>query len=68
MTTALQIKLLAAILAVLGVMAGLIIRGGRPLEVMSAQPVPVAKQPLKDDHEQQYRRFVEPTKKRTLIP
>jgi len=33
MTKALQIKLLAVILAVLGVVAALLIRGGRPIEV-----------------------------------
>jgi hypothetical protein len=33
MTNALQIKLLAVILAVLGVVAALLIRGGRPIEI-----------------------------------
>jgi hypothetical protein len=33
MTRALQIKLLAGILAVLGVVAALLIRGGRPIAV-----------------------------------
>jgi hypothetical protein len=36
MTTALKIKLLAGILAVLGVIAGLVVRGGRPIEVTKA--------------------------------
>lgn len=33
MTKALQIKLLAVILAVLGIVAALLIRGGRPVKV-----------------------------------
>ncbi|HEX4166655.1 MAG TPA: hypothetical protein VHZ55_14400 [Bryobacteraceae bacterium] len=33
MTKALQIKLLAVLLTVLGVVAALLIRGGRPMEV-----------------------------------
>jgi len=36
MTKALQLKLLAGILAVLGVIAGLAVHGGRPIEVTKA--------------------------------
>jgi hypothetical protein len=36
MTRAIQIKLLIAILAVLGVIAGLLTRGGRPIQVTPA--------------------------------
>lgn len=72
MTGAIQIKLLAGILAVLGVIAGLVIRGGRPVEVMSAKPVAAAanQQPSTDDHERQFRRFIAPSKakKPYLIP
>jgi hypothetical protein len=54
----------------LGVIAGLVIRGGRPVEVMSAKPATAsANQPTRnDDHERQFRRFVAPSKKPYLIP
>jgi hypothetical protein len=69
MTTALQLKLLTALLAVLGVIGGLLVRGGRHVDVMSAQPVTAASnKPTNDDHEKQYRRFVAPATKRYLIP
>ena len=67
MTTALQIKLLAGILAVLGIIAGLIIRGGRPVEV--AKPATVEHRLVTNgDEEKEYRRFVAPTTKHKLIP
>jgi hypothetical protein len=37
MTKSIQIKLLVAILAVLGVIAGLLVRGGRPSVVLTRQ-------------------------------
>jgi hypothetical protein len=37
MTKAIQLKLMIAILAVLGVIAGLLIRGGRPSVVLTPQ-------------------------------
>jgi len=37
MTKAIQLKLLIAILAVLGVIAGLLLRGGRPSVVLTPQ-------------------------------
>lgn len=61
MTKAIQIKLLAAILAVLGVIAGLMVRGGRTVEA--------TQQPATTSHEEQrLRQFVAPTKKHQLIP
>ncbi len=69
MTTALQIKLLAALLAVVCVVGAIIARGGRRVEMMSAQPVTAAANaPATDDQEKQYRRLVAPSTKKYLIP
>jgi hypothetical protein len=58
MTKALQIKLLAAILAVLGVIAGLMTRGGRPIQVTAADQQLQQKLALK----------VQPSKRPYLVP
>jgi hypothetical protein len=58
MTRALQIKLLAGILAVLGVIAALAVRGGRPI------PVTKADQQLQRKLEQK----VMPSPKRYVVP
>jgi hypothetical protein len=58
MTKALQIKLLAAILAVFGVIAGLMTRGGRPIQLTPADQQLQQKLALK----------VQPSKHPYLVP
>ena len=58
MTKALQIKLLAAILAVLGVVAALLLRGGRPIKVTQQDR----------QLEQKLARKTQPSAHRYLVP
>ena len=58
MTRTLQIKLLIAILAVLGVIAGLLTRGGRAIEITRKDRV----------LQQKLAQKVQPSAKRYLVP
>ena len=68
MTSALQIKLLAAILAVLGVIAGMLIHASRPVDLLTGKPPDATTQQRQSVEEQQFRKFIEPSKKHRLIP
>ena len=57
MTKALQVKLLAGILAVLTVIAGLLIRGGQPIAVQASS-----------HEEKAFAQKVVPSKRHALIP
>ena len=53
MTKAIQLKLLIAILAVLGVIAGLLLRGGRPSVVLTPQDQQLQKKLAQKNHAEQ---------------
>jgi hypothetical protein len=59
MTKAIQVKLLLAILAVLVVIAGLLIRGGRPAIVLTQKDVELQKKLAQK---------VQPSDRRYLVP